>query len=232
MASLVAARKLVDVSGEGCDVVIFDEMLRGACDTIRIWAVLILRTSKWPASPLVNPFPTDCELADHHRCSSVPVPSLCLFRGRWMELQRGGDGPDGSNGNAQKDWQIGMLQHAQIWAPQLPCRALGSPVHERGGGIPIHIHAHWHALAHTHTHTHTHTPSQATNAHALVHTYAQSKKEQANQWLCSAPAARSPWADRAGAHIRHLSPRRMADSGCLAEHEFRGPPNRSLEALP
>lgn len=182
MASLVAARKLVDVSGEGCDVVIFDKNLRGACDTIRIWAVLILRTSNWPASPLVNPFPTDCELADHHRCSSVPVPSLCLFRGRWMELQRGGDGPDGSNGNAQKDWQIGMLQHAQIWAPQLPCRALGSPVHERGGGILIHIHAHtgtrWHTLTHTHTHTHPRKPQ--THMHSYIHTHTRRRNKRIN----------------------------------------------------
>lgn len=34
MASLVAASKPVDVSGEGCEVVIFEDNLRGACDTI------------------------------------------------------------------------------------------------------------------------------------------------------------------------------------------------------
>lgn len=34
MASLVAASRLVDVSGEGCEVVIFEDNLRGACDTI------------------------------------------------------------------------------------------------------------------------------------------------------------------------------------------------------
>lgn len=33
-ASLMAARKLVDVSGEGCGHVIFDDNLRAACDTI------------------------------------------------------------------------------------------------------------------------------------------------------------------------------------------------------
>lgn len=34
VASLVAARKLVDVRGEGCEVFIFDDNLRAACDTI------------------------------------------------------------------------------------------------------------------------------------------------------------------------------------------------------
>lgn len=53
---------------------------------------IVPKTSNWPAPPLVDPFPTEGQRADHHRCSSVPVPSLCLFRGRWTGLLRCGDG--------------------------------------------------------------------------------------------------------------------------------------------
>lgn len=85
------------------------------------------------------------------------------------------------------------------------------------------------AHTHTHTRTYSHNPNTHTSTpHAHMHTYAHAKKEQArkeqtNQWPGSSPAFRSPWADRAGAHVRHLPTKRIPDSGCLAEHVFRNP---------
>lgn len=51
MASLVAAREPVDVSGEGCEVVIFEDNLRGACDTIDSGQLLFLRRQTGPLPP-------------------------------------------------------------------------------------------------------------------------------------------------------------------------------------
>ena len=83
-------RSVVDVRREGARGCEFDDNLRGARHYC-FWAVIDPTTSTWPAPPpFVGPFPAESEQADHHRCSSVPVPSLCLFRGRWMWILRGG----------------------------------------------------------------------------------------------------------------------------------------------
>lgn len=141
------------------------------------------KTSNWPAPPLVDPFPTDCELADHHRCSSVPVPSLCLFRGCWMGLLRGRDRPDGSNGNAQEDWAD---RHVTICLDLGPTGAMQSiwVVQFMNGVETIsYIYMHTQARVGTHTRAHTYTHTHLSHKRTCTRTYIRTHEEGTSESL-------------------------------------------------
>lgn len=66
------------------------------------------KTSNWPAPPFVNPFPNESQRADHHRCSSVPVPSLCLF---WGALEGRRRARLDRTAMPRRSGQVDMLQY-------------------------------------------------------------------------------------------------------------------------